>query len=99
MSKLIIRIAGLIILSATCAVAQTQTVNLAWTQDAPTGNVNTNATGYKVHYGTAKGAYTVHTDAGNVASASVSGLTIGTQYFFAITAYNAAAVESPPSNE
>jgi len=55
-------------------------------------------TGYKVHVGTASGLYTRIIDVGNLASYTVDSLTMGTTYFFVVTAYNDGG-ESPPSNE
>lgn len=56
-------------------------------------------TGYHVHYGLSSGSYTQVTDAGNNLSATISSLTAGQTYFFAVTAYNGAGLESAPSNE
>ncbi len=50
-------------------------------------------------YGTSSGAYTVQTDAGTNLTATVYGLTGGTTYYFAVTAYNADDIESLPSDE
>lgn len=62
---------------------------LSWT--APTTQTDgaplTELAGYRVHYGTASGAYTTVLDVGNVTSCVVAGLSPGT-YFFAVTAYN-----------
>ena len=57
--------------------------------------------GYRVYYGTvgytqARGA---GISVGNVTTFTVTGLTSGTRYFFAVTAYGTANVESPYSNE
>ena len=54
--------------------------------------------GYNVHVGTASGQYTRTIPVGNVTSYTVDSLTMGTTYFFAVTAYNSAG-EGPPSNE
>jgi len=54
--------------------------------------------GYNVHVGTASGQYTRTITVGNVTSYTVDSLTMGTTYFFAVTAYNSAG-EGPPSNE
>lgn len=67
--------------------------SLAWNASASTA-----VTGYKVHYGTASGAYSTHLDAGNVLSLTVPNLTAGAKYYFAVTAYNSAG-ESGYSNE
>jgi hypothetical protein len=46
------------------------------------------AAGYKVKYGTTSGVYTTTLDAGNRLGMNVEGLTSGTAYYFAVTAYN-----------
>jgi chitinase len=69
-------------------------VTLAW--DA---NTESDLAGYKVHYGTASGSYTVHTDVHKVTTSTVTGLTAGQTYYFVLTAYNAANKESGYSNQ
>ena len=54
--------------------------------------------GYRLYYGTGSRAYTQKLDIGNSTTTLVSNLAEGRTYFFAVTAYNAAA-ESSPSNE
>jgi Fibronectin type III domain len=78
-----------------CSFAQAApSVTLAW--DA---NVEPDIGGYKLHYGTSSGAYTQTIDVGNIATATVPNLPVGTTYFFVVTAYNLDGVESLPSNE
>src|SRR5436190_19577487 len=69
-------------------------VTLAWDPDA-----DLNVVGYRLYSGTTSGMYTQTTEVGNVTAASVSNLASGNTYFFVVTAYNASAVESAPSNE
>ena len=69
-------------------------VSLAW--DA---NSEPDLAGYRVHYGTTSGIYTGTIDVGNFIEATVPNLTVGTTYFFAVTAYDTAELESEPSNE
>ena len=73
-------------------------VNLAW--DAVS---SANLSGYRVYYGTAPGTYLQPLgrglDAGNITGYAITGLTIGTRTYLAITAYDAANVESAYSNE
>lgn len=57
------------------------------------------ADGYNVHYGTTSKKYTTKKDAGKVVQYKLDGLTIGTTYFFAVTAYKSGAPESVFSNE
>ena len=61
--------------------AQAGYVDVSWS------NV-TNATGYKVYYGTKTKNYTITNDVGNVTSATVTGLVNMITYYFVITAYN-----------
>ena len=78
------------------------TVTLNWTP--PTENVNgtalTNLAGYKIHYGTASGAYTESITVSNpgLATYVVSSLSPG-KYYFSLTAYNSDGTESPLSSE
>lgn len=75
------------------------TVTLAWDANAPTGNPATDAVGYHLKLGFASGKEnTVINLAGQYSVWTVS-LQSGTTYFFVVTAYNAAGVESVPSNE
>jgi hypothetical protein len=74
-------------------------VTLAWDANASTSDPNTDTAGYLIHIGTERGIYTQSIDAGKSTSVTVSKLDHGTTYYFAATAYNAAHVESPFSNE
>lgn len=77
-------------------------VTLNW--EAPTENSNgsalTNLAGYKIHYGTASKDYTEVVAVSNPSLSRyvIDSLQSGTWYF-AITAYNSAGVESPMSGE
>jgi hypothetical protein len=68
---------------------------LAW--DPP--EISTDVTGYMLHYGTAPGTYTEAVDVGNTLSYTVSNLSDGQTYYFAVTAKDAAGDESAYSNE
>jgi hypothetical protein len=72
---------------------------LAWNADPSTGNASTNAAGYHLRIGTASKTYTQSIDTKTSTSQVVSNLTSGTQYYFAVTAYNAQGTDSPFSNE
>ncbi len=77
------------------------TVTLAW--DAPTTNTDgtplTDLAGYKIYYGPTSGSYTNTLDVGNVTTSVVNNLTDGLTYYFTVSAYNSAGVESSFSNE
>lgn len=61
-------------------------------------NSSVGATGYFLYYGTSSRTYTTAVDAGPALSASISGLTPSTTYYFGVTAYNETS-ESSYSNE
>ena len=70
------------------------TVEVSWN-----ANTESDLTGYKVYYGTEPGVYYTSFDVGNVTEYEVSGLTIGTTYYFVVTAYDDNGNESDPSEE
>jgi hypothetical protein len=71
-----------------------QSVTLAWNPDTdPT------VVGYRLHDGTSSGNYSQTIEVGNTTTATVSNLTAGRRYYFTVTAYNAAGLESLPSNQ
>ena len=70
-----------------------QSVSLAW--DA---NSEQDLAGYRVYYGTGSGNYTQTLEAA-APSSTVTGLTEGVVYYFAVTAYNTEGAESGYSNE
>src|SRR6202043_344362 len=81
-----------VVLGAKTALAQSS-VTLAWNTDTdPT------VVGYNLDYGTSSGNLTQTENVGNATTATVSGLTAGTTYYFAVTAYNAAGLNSVDSN-
>lgn len=57
------------------------------------------AIGYRIYYGMASHDYTAMLDVGNVTSATISGLTEGRTYYYALTTYDAAGMESDFSAE
>ena len=82
----------LLLLAVSSTTLFAQTAILTWSP-------NTDAVaGYKVYSGTASQTYGTPVDVGNVTTFTMTGLQPGT-YYFAVTAYNSARVESGRSNE
>jgi hypothetical protein len=83
------------------ALSLAASVQLSW--QAPTTNADgtplTDLAGYQVYYGPSSGNYTVTLDVGNTLSVSLSGLTAGQTYYFAVTAYDTSENESARSTE
>jgi len=84
--------------SASATTLAVNTVSLAW--DAVTF---ANLAGYRVYYGTAPGTYIQAKGAGigvgNTTTYTVTGLTRGVRYYFAVTDFDGSNNESPYSNE
>ena len=78
--------------SATSCLAFSS-VTLAWDR-SPDPTV----TGYYLYYGGRSGTYTNRLSAGSTSN-TVPNLTSGVTYYFVVTAYTAAGLESDPSNE
>ncbi|MDH4305306.1 MAG: fibronectin type III domain-containing protein [Nitrospira sp.] len=72
------------------------TASLSW--DASAG---TDVAGYKIYLATASGAYgtPITTTPADVTTYTVTGLAIGTTYFFVVSAFNTDGTESTFSNE
>ena len=88
---------GLILLMWPTGILQADmVVSLAW--DA---NTEPDLAGYKIHYGTSSGRYTLGTTnvVGRVNTGSIPNLQANTTYYFVVTAYDLAGNESQPSNE
>ena len=75
-------------------VSAAANLTLAWD---PSGD--TAVTGFVLYYGTASRSYTQQVNVGATTSYTLSGLTVGTTYYFAVRAYNAAGVLSDFSEE
>lgn len=75
-------------------LAFSASVRLQW--DA---NTESDLAGYRVHIGLVSGAYTETRDAGARTNFVWDGLIANTAYFFVVTAYNTAGLESLYSNE
>ena len=71
-----------------------QSVTLVW-DPSPDSTV----IGYNIYYGTVSGVYPSKLTVGAVTNATIENLVEGTTYYFAATAFNAAGLESDPSNE
>ena len=69
-------------------------VTLAW-NPSPSTSVG----GYRLYQGAATQTYTNVIDVGDLTSVTVSNLTAGTTYFFAVTAYDLIGLESTFSDE
>lgn len=78
-----------------------ESIALTWV--APTTNMDstplTDLAGFKMYRGTATGVYDVITDIGMTLCTVIGGLTVGTTYYFVVTAYDVLANESAYSNE
>lgn len=77
-----------------CHLAAGERVTLGW-DPSPDADV----TGYSLYTGPAAGRYTNRTDVGNVTQAVVTNLEVGATYYFVVTAFNVAGLESDASNE
>jgi hypothetical protein len=89
--------ATLLVLAAFVSFIQPLTaaqITLAWDP-----NPEPDIDGYRLHYGVASGLYSESLDVGNTTTAIVPDLTDATTYFFIVTAYSTAGLESLPSNE
>jgi hypothetical protein len=88
-------LAAIALFIACPAGAQTAaTVSLAWDPSAGWG-----VAGYRLYLGGASGVYTNSVTLGNITNVTVSALTAGSTYYFAVTAYTATGLEGPYSGE
>jgi hypothetical protein len=85
-------IVSLLVGSSSLAQAA-QSVMLAWNPDTSI------VAGCRLHHGTSCGNYRHTIELGYTTTAFVSNLTAGQTHYFVVTAYNAAALERPLSNE
>jgi hypothetical protein len=75
-------------------VQAAQSVSLTWSPSH-----SSNIIGYRLYYGTTSKVYTQKVSVGNTTATSVSNLTDGKTYFFAVSAYTTTSAESVLSNE
>jgi fibronectin type 3 domain-containing protein len=89
---ILILIALMLLLSGSSQAAQ---IKLTWN-----ANTEPDLSGYRIHYGTASGQYSVPVDVGNVTEHTLT-LTpqYGTTYYFVLTASDTSGNESGYSNE
>lgn len=72
-------------------VPATASISLSWLDPDPT------VAGYNIYYGTESGVYTNVVDVGNTTNATIDGLSVGSTFYFAVTAYNSNEIESADS--
>jgi hypothetical protein len=75
-------------------VTTTTTATLSWMP-----NADSDLAGYKVYMGTSSGRYGTPVDVGNVTTYTAGNLTVGTTYYFTVTAYDQSKNESLHSSE
>ena len=93
---------GLILMSLLVAgVVQATDVTLTWI--APTTNADgtplTDLAGFRVYYGVAYHSSRIQIDAGLSTTITLPGFSVGTTYWFTVTALNLAGLESLPAPE
>ena len=92
-------VAGLILSSVLVLFFQlpilaSQSVTLAWNPSA-----DANVAGYRIYYGLASGDYSSVVTVANTDSVSIADLEVGTTYYFAAAAFDAAGNEGDLSDE
>jgi hypothetical protein len=75
------------------ATALAADVTLSWN-----ANTEPDLAGYKIYYGASSGSYTASITIGTQTTYTITGLASGT-YYFVVTAFNSAGLESGYSNE
>ena len=93
MVRMGVTLAGLLLPLSNSAGAG-QSVSFTWR-----ANTEPNLAGYRVYYGVASRAYTQVLNVGLTNRATVSNLTPGTTYYFALVAYNTLGLESGYTSE
>ena len=90
--KFWITMTGIVLLATTATHARVLT--LAWDL-----NADPQVVGYRLYCGTSSGEYTMMMDAGQQATATMTGLKANKTYYFAVTAYDVENNESSFSEE
>jgi hypothetical protein len=93
----VIRPAASFFLSVLCALALPSAVSAAQVTIAWDPNPEPDIAGYRVRYGTSASAMTTEIDVGLGTTTTISGLSDGTAYYFAVVAYNSLDQQSSPS--
>jgi hypothetical protein len=86
------------VLALTAALALAITSHAASETFVWLPNSEPDVAGYRIYYGSPPGEYSEIADVGNVTRATIDGLTPGATYRFYATCYNAAGLESDPSD-
>ena len=89
----VVLFSGLMVVTPS-SVFGNQSVTLAWGPVTSSG-----LAGYNIYYGSVSHAYTNVMTAGNVTNATISGLVEGATYYFAVTTFSTAGLESTLSDE
>jgi hypothetical protein len=76
------------------AVRAATTVTLAWDPSGISG-----IAGYRLYYGTSSGSYSNSRNVIGGTTITIAGLTPGQTYYFVVTSFNSAGLESLPSNQ
>ncbi|MCW1924759.1 fibronectin type III domain-containing protein [Luteolibacter arcticus] len=79
---------------ASAAVIPSEVVSLEWN-----ANPEPNVVGYKVYFGTQSGDYSAVIDVAGATQTELPAVSLGTTYYLAVSAYNAAGEEGPRSSE
>ena len=91
--SLLVALSSLIPVKAVAASMSAAPVKLGW--DA---SPDASATGYALYYHLANSSVTNHLDLGTAQTATLTDLEAGSDYLIYVVGYDAAGVESPPSN-
>ncbi|MCW1885939.1 fibronectin type III domain-containing protein [Luteolibacter flavescens] len=81
-------------MAASAAITPSSSVSLEWSP-----NPEPDVVGYKVHFGTDSGSYSAVIDVKGATRVELPPVSLGTPYFLAVSAYNAAGDEGPLSAE